>query len=94
MTTDNEENFRKAYEEVCKSHRAIDDFRARLLALLPLASGIGGLTLLSSQDTVRTHMTASGLFGVAITAGLLIYELNGARRCRRLKRSLRPWSKS
>jgi hypothetical protein len=28
------------YPEVCKSHTGIADFRARLLALLPLASGI------------------------------------------------------
>ena len=29
------------YTEVCRSHDAITDFRAKLLALLPLASGAG-----------------------------------------------------
>ena len=28
----------KAYEELCTSYRAIDDFRAKLLGFLPLAT--------------------------------------------------------
>jgi hypothetical protein len=29
------ENLRTVYRELCQSYRAIDDFRAKLLALLP-----------------------------------------------------------
>lgn len=39
-------NYQKQYEEVCRGYHAIHDFRAKLLALLPLASGFGGMTLL------------------------------------------------
>jgi hypothetical protein len=31
--------FGAAYEELCTSYRAIDDFRAKLLGFLPLVTG-------------------------------------------------------
>ena len=47
------ENLRVVYSEVCRSYHAIADFRAKLLALLPIASGAGGLLVLSEKDTVK-----------------------------------------
>jgi hypothetical protein len=79
------ETLRQQYVEVCKSYHAIHDFRAKLLALLPIASGAGGLTLLAHKDTVKAFLTPIGLFGAAVTFGLFIYEARGAQRCSALK---------
>ena len=37
------------YSGVCQSYQAIDDFRMRLLAMLPLATGTGVFLLLSGK---------------------------------------------
>jgi hypothetical protein len=37
-----------AYNQLCTSYHAIDDFRAKLLGFLPLVTG-GGLVLLSGR---------------------------------------------
>jgi hypothetical protein len=78
------ENVRIVYSEVCKSYHAIADFRARLLALLPIASGAGGLLILSQKDTVKGYLGPIGVFGVAVTLGLFVYELRGIQRCKAL----------
>jgi hypothetical protein len=71
-----------AYEEVCKAHDGITDFRAKLLALLPIASGTGVLLLLSDHlDKVMPHLAAIGVFGFMITLGLFLYELRGVQKC-------------
>ena len=38
-----------AYEHIWKAHDGISDFRAKLLALLPLASGAGIFLLLTAR---------------------------------------------
>ena len=83
--TDADDNLRTAYEQVCTSFHAIDDFRAKLLGFLPLVTG-GGLVLLTGRpDAVRQEFFGPvGLFGVLVTIGLLAYELNGMKRCREL----------
>jgi hypothetical protein len=68
-----------AYEQVCASHAALTDFRAKLLALLPIASGAGIFLLLEEQNLQA--LPAIGLFGFAVTLGLFIYELTGIRTC-------------
>ncbi len=40
-------NLQIQYEEVCRSYQAIADFRAKLIGLLPLASGAGIFLLLN-----------------------------------------------
>lgn len=49
------------YEEVCRSHAAIVDFRGKLLALLPIASGAGIFLLLEQrpQDAPRPRLGRS-----------------------------------
>ena len=74
------------YEEICKSYHAIDDFRAKLLALLPIASGAGGALLLANKDTTTKYLTPLGILGVIVTVGLAIYEFNQGTRCRILMR--------
>jgi hypothetical protein len=77
---------RQQYEEICRSYRAIDDFRAKLLALLPIASGTGGVLLLANKNTTEKYLTPLGIFGVSVTIGLAIYEFNQGTRCRILIR--------
>jgi hypothetical protein len=71
-----------AYEQLCLSYRAIDNFRAKLLVLLPLASG--GLCALitgGSRGPDPGLLIPLGIFGAAVTAGLLAHELHGIRKC-------------
>jgi hypothetical protein len=71
-----------AYEQLCNSYRAIDDFRSKLLGFLPLVTG-GGVILLASQavEEAQSFFLPAGLFGIAVTAGLLAYELFGIKKC-------------
>jgi hypothetical protein len=69
-----------AYQQVCASHAALTDFRAKLLALLPIASGASIFLLLDESRNLE-QLPAIGLFGFAITLGLFIYELTGIRTC-------------
>ena len=78
------------YQEVCRSHAGITDFRAKLLALLPLASGAGlGLLLARDSgtlsDTEAGVLVALGAFGAVITAGLFLYELRQIDVCKQLR---------
>jgi hypothetical protein len=76
-----------AYEEICKSYHAIDDFRMKLLGLLPLASllGIFGLSNESlfapNEPMSRELITFIGIFAAAFTLALFIYEIRGILRC-------------
>jgi hypothetical protein len=79
------DNLRAAYNQLCDSYRAIDNFRAKLLGFLPLVTG-GGLILLAGQakDVRQELFTPAGLFGIAVTTGLLAYELFGVKKCHAL----------
>jgi hypothetical protein len=73
-----------AYQAMCNRHHQIDDFRGKLLALLPIASGAAGLLLLSKSDTVEKYLTPIGIFGLAVTFGLFLYELHGISVCKQI----------
>ena len=74
-----------AYEQLCTSYRGIDDFRAKLLGFLPPVTG-GGLVLLTgrSVEVRKDFFGPVGLFGIAVTAGLLAYEPFGIKKCHAL----------
>jgi uncharacterized protein len=74
-----------SYQQICNSYHNISDFRAKLLALLPLATGAGGILLLREREQVRA-LGPIGLFGVVVTAGLFMYEVRGIQRCHTLER--------
>src|SRR5437660_2078198 len=90
------DNRRAVYQELCISYRFIDDFRAKLLGYLPLASASGIFLLLGPfAKNAAQYLLPIGLFGVAITLGLFSYELYGIKKChsliqvgRQLERSL------
>src|SRR5438128_2567031 len=81
----------KVYDQLCLSYRAIDDFRAKLLGFLPLASGGAAFLLLNdvlaSPDTnkfAKAFLRPLGIFGFVITLGLFFYEIYGIRKCHSL----------
>ena len=78
----------RAYDQLCQSYRAIDDFRSKLLGFLPLATGAGIWTLskevvdASSVGAARAGVfTAVGVFGALVTLGLFAYEIYGIKKC-------------
>jgi hypothetical protein len=71
-----------AYAQACSSLDRIADFRARLLALLPIASGAGLLVLIEKgEPSISLHLLPIGIFGVLVTIGLFYYELRGIQHC-------------
>lgn len=86
--TPKNEDLRMAYEQVCSSHNAIADFRAKLLGFLPLASGAGIFLLLNDNVTkfgfAKLYLSPIGIFGFVVTLGLFLYELRGIQQCNRL----------
>jgi hypothetical protein len=90
MSDQNLQEVKAIYEEVCRSHDGITEFRAKLLGLLPLASGAGIFLLVGNevvaQDVSVLHLIPIGIFGILISLGLFIYELRGIQKCRGLIR--------
>lgn len=80
----------KVYEQLCNSYRAIDDFRAKLLGFLPLATGTGVFLLVTDRakiDFMQALFRPIGVFGFVITLGLFFYELYGIKKCTHLIRA-------
>ncbi|HEX8692014.1 MAG TPA: hypothetical protein VF746_06325 [Longimicrobium sp.] len=76
------------YQQLCSSYHQIDDFRAKLLALLPFASAAGLFLLLNDKLPHRSAVEAAGpffvpigIFGAVVTLGLFSYEIYGIRKC-------------
>lgn len=79
-----QESMRTAYRELCTSYRAIDDFRTKLLGLLPLATAGGIFVLISDDQKARAAaplLWYVGAFGAVTALGLFCYELYGIRKC-------------
>jgi hypothetical protein len=77
----------KIYDQLCLSYHAIDDFRAKLLGFLPLASAGGAFLLLNDAEKsklARQFLEPLGLFGFVVTLGLFFYEIYGIRKCQAL----------
>ena len=90
MSDEKNENLKAAYQQLCDSYRAIDDFRTKLLGFLPLATGSGIFLLLgplsdkNTGDLAQQFMLPVGAFGFVITLGLFCYELYGIKKCHHL----------
>jgi hypothetical protein len=77
-----DERIKIAYEQVCLSYRAIDDFRLKLLGFLPLVTGGGILFLLQvSENGDKQFLLPAGLFGFFVALGLFLLEVYGIRKC-------------
>ena len=83
---DIKDTLRFEYGEICRSIHTIDDFRAKLLALLPIASGAGISLLLDKKiESLNTlHIVVIGILGFLVTLGLFFYELRGIDVCNTL----------
>jgi hypothetical protein len=84
----NDDTLRFEYAEVSRSHQAIADFRAKLWALLPLASGTSIFLLLNREVETNAPLLLipAGLFGATVTLGLYLYEKRGMDECLLLRR--------
>jgi hypothetical protein len=81
------EDFHLMYEEISNSFHKVDEFRAKLLGFLPLASGTLMSVLLRDGSVVSyTSTCVLCVFGALITMGLYFYELRGVQRCNILVR--------
>jgi hypothetical protein len=79
------------YGEVCTSYHAIDEFRAKLLGILPIAS-LAGILLVSHDNLIVTSAPSYRLvgfgsfFAAAFTLALFLFEIRGILRCHELIR--------
>jgi hypothetical protein len=82
----NHENIKAVYDQLCESYRAIDEFRAKLLGLLPLASGAGIFLLIreTGKPIDFSLLFPVGVFGFVVTLGLFVFEIYGIRKCTEL----------
>jgi hypothetical protein len=79
----------RVYAEVCRSYQAVDDFRVKLLGLLPVISlaaifGLGRESLFTQTpmpDAFRHLVAFIGIFAATFTLSLFIYEIRGILRC-------------
>jgi len=75
------------YQEVCSHHQSISDFRGKLLALVPIASGaiIGLATAKGDWTKNGPLLIAAGVVGALVTFGLYLFEAWQADTCRHLE---------
>jgi hypothetical protein len=87
MSAQEPKDIKTVYEQVCRSHDGIADFRYKLLAFLPIASGTGIFLLLDNVPADSPYLPLflpAGIFGALTTLGLFIYELRGIQTCHAL----------
>lgn len=79
-----------AYAEVCRSYHAIDDFRTKLLGILPISS-LAGILLLGKDNLFTGAASGSqqlvgfgSFFAAAFTLALFLFEIRGIIRCHHL----------
>ncbi len=83
----NTESLLGLYQEICKSIHDVDDFRMKLLGLLPLTSlvgifALGNNSLFATQASESKKLIAFiSVFAAALTLSLFIYEIRGILRC-------------
>jgi hypothetical protein len=87
-------DLKTVYDQLCTSYHAIDDFRAKLLGLLPLATTAGILLIFDKipnaasltdanqlPPLIKAGLGSAAFFGMLITLGLFVYEIYGIRKC-------------
>jgi hypothetical protein len=83
----NTQTLLSVYQEICRSIQNVDDFRMKLLGLLPLTSLVGIFALnndslfAQSRPESKHLITFIGIFAASLTLSLFIYEIRGILRC-------------
>lgn len=84
-SSDEMENYRSTYREVCQNHRTVTEFRGKLLALLPVVSGAGIYLLVPKTSNANgidpIYMVAIGILGILVTIGLFLHEIRSIGEC-------------
>ena len=81
MPANNNSNYLDIYKELCNSYRMFDDFRVKLLVLLPFATGFGVAFLVRNvTSTTSKYLKPLGIFGFVIMFGLFTYEILGIHK--------------
>lgn len=88
------DNLALAYEQLCTSYHNIDDFRSKLLGLLPIGTSIFLVVpelIKSAKEApdagarvIQSLSAPMGVFGFVISIGLFSFELYGIRKCTHL----------
>jgi hypothetical protein len=75
------------YTEIHNRYAGITDFRAKLLGLLPLATGTGVFLAWerAQAQTDERFLGPIGIFGLIVILGLFAYEIRGMQRCQMLE---------
>lgn len=75
---------RLVYEQICTSYHDIEDFRGRLLGLLPFVTASSfAVTLISNpqkSQALTDLVLPFGLLGALVTLGLFFYEAENLKR--------------
>lgn len=75
------------YQQVCEHHRSISDFRGKLLAVVPIASG-AFVALISARGEWAKNgalLIPAGVVGFLVTFGLYLFEAWQSDACRHLE---------
>lgn len=76
------DTLRSAYQSISDCHKELAEFRGKLLALLPVATGTGVFLLLTEKSS--PEYIAVGALGALFTVGLLIFERRGVTMCKNI----------
>ena len=69
-----EETLRMEYSEICKSYHTVREVQLKLLAFIPVVSGIAASLLIGKQiNTEYFHVV--GVLGLIFTIGVFLYGL-------------------
>jgi hypothetical protein len=77
------ETLRMAYSEVCKGYYNVREIQLKLLAFIPVISGIAASLIIGKQiDTTRFEIV--GILGVVFTIGVFIYGIRADQHAQSL----------
>jgi hypothetical protein len=77
---ENSDRLQLLYSNVLSALKSVDEFRGKLLTLLPLASGAGGIVLLTEKVDPTLFLPVA-VFGFVITVSLAMYEQRNLKLC-------------
>jgi hypothetical protein len=77
------ETLRMAYSEVCKGYYNVREIQLKLLAFIPVISGIAASLIIGKQIDTK-HLPVVGVLGVVFTIGVFIYGIRADQHAQSL----------